>query len=385
MSSIIYLDHAATTACDKKVWQEMQPFFGEKFGNPSSLHQCGRVARAAIDTARDEVAAHFGVTASEVIFTASGTETDMLALKGVLEAEFEKSGKNHLITTAIEHKAILNLAHDLEKRGFQTTILGVDSEGRIDISELEKAISKKTAIVSVGAVNSELGTRQDLEKIGETCRGRGVWFHTDAVQLCGKEKIDLEKLPVDLLSVSAHKFYGPKGVGALIIKKEVPLRPQILGGGQEKRRRAATENTPGIIGLATALKLAEKNFKKMEEVGELRNHLVERILKEIPESVCNTPLDKSVPTHANFTFARVEGESLLLRLDLEGVCASTGSACSAGSLEPSHVLLAIGLGAERANSSLRLTLGQKTTKKEIDKTVDILKKVVADLREMSPL
>lgn len=383
--SFIYLDHAATTKCDERVFEKMTPFFEEKFGNPSSLHQKGREARKAVDEARGIVAGHFGVSESEVIFTGSGTEADFLAVKGIWEKEKEQ-GKNKIVTSVIEHRAILNLVDALEKQGAEIVKIGVDERGRIDLDELEKVVDEKTAVVSIAVANSEIGTRQDLKKIGEICREKKVWFHSDAVQLVGKEEIKLDDFGLSALSLSAHKFYGPKGVGALIVKKEVPLTPQILGGGQEKRRRAATENVPGIVGLAEALKLAESEvFGKMEEVGELRDHLVERVLEEIPESVRNGDPENCLSTHAHFSFPKVEGESLLLRLDLEGICGSTGSACSAGSLEPSHVLVECGLGAEMANSSLRLSLGKETTLEEVDECVEILKKVVRDLREMSAL
>ncbi|MCX6807586.1 MAG: cysteine desulfurase family protein [Patescibacteria group bacterium] len=385
MAKFIYLDNAATTPCDPRVVKAMLPFFTEKFGNASSLHQAGRETRSAIDSSRDIVAKFFNVEPEEVIFTGSGTEADMLGVKGILEGVHDRTGKTHVITSAIEHKAVLNLVYDLEKRGFQITVLPVDKYGRISPDDVKKAITGYTALVSIMAANSEIGTTQPIKDIGKICREKGVFFHTDAVQLVGKVKIDLQEDLIDALSLSAHKFHGPKGVGALIVRKNVPLRPQILGGGQEKRRRAATENTPGIVGLAAALQLCEEYLEKPKDKMVLGDYLVERVLKEISGSILNGHPDKRLRTHVNFSFPGVEGESLLLRLDLEGVCASTGSACSAGSLEPSHVLLACGILPELANCSLRLTLSRDTTKKEIDQAIIILKKVVAELREMSVL
>jgi cysteine desulfurase len=395
MSDFIYLDHAATTPIDPRVLEAMLPYLTENWGNPGGIYRHGQRARAAVDTARQVVAEILNCEAREIIFMSGGTESDNLALRGSLRSD--KTG--HLITTAIEHHAVLHTADDLERDGYAATYLPVDKLGQLTASEVEKAIREDlptgqagTKLVSIMYANNEIGTILPIREIGkmlEKRREKGLpapLLHTDAVQAGGTLELNVKHLKVDLLSLSGHKFYGPKGVGCLFVKAGTKLRPQQTGGGQEHRRRASTENVAGIVGFAEALKLAHATREtENARQTELRDYLIGRVLSEIPKTRLNgDPLNR-LPNNANFSFWAIEGESILLRLDFEKICGSSGSACTSGTLDPSHVLLALGLGHEWAHGSLRLTLGKNTTKAELDETVEKLKKIVIDLRAISPI
>jgi cysteine desulfurase len=380
----IYLDYAATTPTHPEVVQAMLPYFSDFFGNPSSIYSYGQESREAVENARTSVARLIGAKDEEIVFTGGGTEADNYALKGTAYAQ-EKRG-NHIITTAIEHHAVLETCAFLEKRGFTVTYLPVDKYGLIDPESVKKALTPKTILVSVMHANNEVGTIQPLEEIGKITREAGVYFHTDAVQTAGHIPLEVNKLGVDLLSMSAHKLYGPKGVGALYIRKGVMLTPFIHGGGQEKGRRSGTENVPGIVGFGKAAELALPEIDaEAVRLKALRDKLIEGILKLIPETHLNGHPVKRLPNNANISVDYIEGESMLLNLDLQGICASTGSACSSSSLEPSHVLLALGLRHEQAHGSLRFTLGKWTTEADIDRVFEVLPKIIGNLRAMSPL
>ncbi len=381
----IYLDHAATTYVRQEVLGEMIPYMGEAYGNASSLHSFGARSRKAIEGARGRIAAVFGASPQEIYFTSGGTESDNWAVKGV--AYMNKAKGEHIITTAIEHPAIMNACKELEKDGFEVTYLGVDEYGIVNTDDLKSALRGDTILVSVMYANNEIGTIQPVEEIGRIVKENSkAVFHTDAVQAAGALSIALGTLPVDLMSISAHKFYGPKGIGALFIRKGTRIRPLHAGGEQERGKRAGTENVAGIMGMAKALELAAA---EMESEGArqaaLRDYLIESVLAGIERSRLNGHRTNRLPNNANFIFEGIEGESLIMRLSALGIAASTGSACSSASLEPSHVLLAIGLPHETAHGSCRITVGRKTTKEDIDYTVEALKKTVAQLREMSPL
>ncbi|MCR5702540.1 MAG: cysteine desulfurase NifS [Lachnospiraceae bacterium] len=384
MSKLIYLDNAATTKVKDEVLKEMLPYFTEEYGNPSAIYTFAQKTRKAVDSARSQVAELIGAKADEMYFTAGGSESDNWALKATADA-YGNKGK-HIITSKIEHHAILHTCEYLEKKGFEVTYLDVDSDGKISLEELEKAIREDTILISIMAANNEIGTIQPLAEIGRIAHEHGVLFHTDAVQAYGHIPLNVDEMNIDMLSASGHKFGGPKGIGLMYIRKGVKIRSFIHGGAQERNRRAGTHNTTGIIGIGTAAKLAgqdlEKNKAKQEE---LRNHLIERVLAEIPYSRLNGHKEDRLPGNANFCFRFIEGESLLILLDQLGVCASSGSACTSGSLDPSHVLLAIGLPHEIAHGSLRLTLSEETTLEDIDFVVDELVKIVERLRKMSPL
>jgi len=380
----IYLDYAATTPQDPEVTKAMEPFFFEKFGNPSSIHTEGQIARKAIEEARETVASFLGAKPEEIVFTSGGTESNNFALEGIAFAN-EKKG-NHIIISAIEHHAITEPAKFLEKRGFKITAVGVDKYGLVDPSDIKKAITDKTILISIMHANNEIGTIQPISEIAKIAKEKGIYFHTDAVQTVGHIPVNVDDLNVDLLSLSAHKFYGPKGVGALYIRKGTRIERFLHGGDQENSRRASTHNTAGIVGMAKAIELckekmqAEANFQM-----NLRDKLIDNILKNIPEVYLNGHPKIRLPNNANFSIRYIEGESLLLNLDLLGIAASTGSACTSSSLEPSHVLLAIGLSHEVAHGSLRFTLGRWTKEEDIDYLLEHLPKVVKKLREMSPL
>lgn len=380
----IYMDYAATTYTKPEVLEEMIPYFNSSFGNPSSMYSLARDTKKAIDVARDRVAKVINCSEDEVFFTGGGSEADNWALKGVAFAN--KYRGNHIITTKIEHHAILNACKFLEKNGFEVTYLPVDEYGMISIDDLKKAITDKTILVSVMFANNEIGTIQPIEEIGKICRENNIFFHTDAVQAVGHVPVDVKKMNIDLLSMAAHKFYGPKGVGALYIRKGVRIDNLIHGGGQERGRRAGTENIPGIVGLGKAIALANENMEKEHNrLIKLRDKLIDGILK-IPYSRLNGPTgDKRLPGNVNVCFRFIEGESILLLLDSYGICASSGSACTSGSLDPSHVLLAIGLPHEIAHGSLRLTIGERTTEEDVDRVLEVLPKIVKRLRDMSPL
>lgn len=384
MSKVIYLDNAATTQVYPEVLEAMNPYFTEYYGNPSSIYSFAGEANKAVAKARETLADLIHAKAEEIYFTGGGSESDNWALKATAEAYGDK-GK-HIITTKIEHHAILHTCEYLEKKGYEVTYLGVDEYGSVRLDELERAIRPDTILISVMTANNEIGTIQPIKEIGQIAKKHGVLFHTDAVQAFGHIEIDVEKMNIDMLSASGHKINGPKGIGLMYIRKGVKIRSFIHGGAQERSRRAGTHNVPGIVGFAKAAELAEASLgNRIAYETELRDYLIDRVLKEIPYSRLNGERQKRLPNNTNFCFQYIEGESLLILLDKKGICASSGSACTSGSLDPSHVLLAIGLPHEIAHGSLRLTLSEKTTKEEIDFTIDELKKIVDRLRSMSPL
>ena len=381
---MIYLDNAATTRLSESAFEAMRPYMLDQFANPAGTYSFAGGAANAVEEARKLLASVIGAKASEIFFTSGGTESDNWALKGVMQANAAK-GK-HLITSAIEHHAILHSAEALKKQGYDVTILPVDGDGVVDLEALEKAIRPDTVLISVMAANNEIGTLEPLEKIGEIAHAHGVLFHTDAVQAFCHVPLDVERMHIDLLSASGHKFHGPKGVGLLYIRKGVKIAPFMDGGAQEKKRRAGTTNVPGIVGMAAA---AAEATAHMDEIAKkeiaVRDHLIARIEKEIPHAKLNGHRTVRLPGNVNFCFRFIEGESMLMLLDDSGVCASSGSACTSGSLDPSHVLLAIGLPHEIAHGSLRLTLSEETTIADADFVVDTLKGIIERLRSMSPL
>lgn len=384
MNKLIYLDNAATTKTAQEAVDAMLPYFTEYYGNASSIYSLGAESKKAMTEAREEIAGSIGASAQEIYFTAGGSESDNWALVATAEA-YESKGK-HIITSKIEHHAILHTCEYLEKRGFSITYIDVDENGVLKLDELKKAIRPDTILISVMFANNEIGTIQPIKEIGEIAREHGILFHTDAVQAYGHVQTRVDELPIDMMSASGHKINGPKGIGFLYIRKGVKIRSFVHGGAQERSRRAGTENIPGIVGLAAAVK---KNFANMEErtrkETELRDYLIERIEKEIPYCRLNGHRTDRLPNNVNFSFQFIEGESLLIMLDMKGICASSGSACTSGSLDPSHVLLAIGLPHEIAHGSLRMTLSEENTKEEIDFVADELKEIVERLRSMSPL
>ncbi len=381
---LIYLDNAATTRTAPEVVEAMLPYFSELYGNPSSIYGFSQKSKEAITAAREKIAGALGAKPEEIYFTAGGSEADNWALKATAEAYRSKG--NHIITTKIEHHAILHTAQWLEKNGFEVTYLDVDESGTVKLSELEKAIRPETILISVMFANNEIGTIQPIREIGQIAKEHGILFHTDAVQAFGQLPIDVDDLKIDMLSSSAHKLNGPKGIGFLYIRKGVKIRSFIHGGAQERKRRAGTENVPGIVGFGAAV---ERAVRMMEERAaketELRDYLIGRVLKEVPYTRLNGHRTNRLPNNANFSFQFVEGESLLIMLDMDGICGSSGSACTSGSLDPSHVLLAIGLPHEIAHGSLRLTLSEETSREDIDQVVESIKRIVERLRSMSPL
>jgi len=380
----IYLDYAATTPAVPEVLQAMIPYFNEAFGNPSAIYSYGQEAKSAIEEARAKVAGLIGARNEEIVFTSGGTESDNFALKGVAFANKKKG--NHIITTAIEHHAVSESCNFLEKLGFKITYLPVDKYGLVDPDDVKKAKNVKTILISVMHANNEVGTIQPITEISKIAREAGVYFHTDAVQTVGHIPADVNQLGVDLLSMSAHKLYGPKGVGALYIRKGTKLLSFMHGGGQERGRRASTENVPGIVGFGKAAELAtQERNEEAERLTQLRNRLITDILKKIDNTRLNGHPTMRLPNNVNISVSFVEGESMCLNMDMAGICASTGSACSSGSLKPSHVLLAMGVDHVQAHGSLRFTLGKWTTDEEIDKLLEILPGIVAKLRAMSPL
>ncbi|MCX8158381.1 MAG: cysteine desulfurase NifS [Candidatus Diapherotrites archaeon] len=380
---MIYLDHAATTPVDKEVLKEMLPFFSKKYGNASSLHKLGQEARLALENARERIANLINASTEEIIFTSGGTESDNLALRGIAYANKEKG--RHIIVSSIEHHAILNTAEDLEKEGFKVTYLPVDSFGLVDVEEIKKQITKETILVSVMHANNEIGTIEPIGEIAEVCKEKNVYFHSDAVQTFGKLKIDVNKTPVDLLSLSAHKIYGPKGIGALYIRKGTKIKSIITGGPHEKNLRAGTENVALAVGFAKASEITHKNMEKHNErMKRLRDYAIKK-LSEIENSLLNGHPTKRLSNNINIIFRGVEGESLVTLLSKDRIMASTGSACSSKSLEPSHVLLAIGRKHEEAHGSLRLTLGKDNTKEEIDYAIERIEKNVEKLRKISAI
>ena len=384
MKQIIYLDNAATTKTAPEVVKAMLPYFSEHYGNPSSIYSLGTESKKAVSGVRESIAKSLGAATNEIYFTAGGSEADNWAIKATAEAYAQK-GK-HIITSAIEHHAVLHTCEYLEKRGYEVTYVGVDENGILKLDELERAIRPDTVLISVMFANNEIGTIQPIKEIGRIAKEHGILFHTDAVQAYGQLPINVDEYQIDMLSASAHKLNGPKGIGFLYIRKGLKTRSFIHGGAQERSRRAGTENVPGIVGLGAA---SERAFARMEEKTkkeiELRDYLIRRIEEEVPYCRLNGDRTRRLPNNVNFSFRFVEGESLLIMLDMRGICASSGSACTSGSLDPSHVLLAIGLPHEIAHGSLRLTLSEENTKEELDTTVEAIKEIVARLREMSPL
>jgi len=382
MTKRIYLDHAATTAVAPEALEAMKPYFSEKFGNASSLHEFGQEAKTALENARNSVAKSIGARPAEIIFTSGGTESDNLAIKGVAFAN--KSRGNHIITSKIEHPAILEPCRWLEKNGFKVTYLGVDAEGFVNPADVEKAITKETILVSIMHANNEIGTIQNIEEIGRICRKRRIYFHTDAVQSFGKLSIDVRKMNIDLLSASSHKIYGPKGVGLLYVGQDVKIEQVQHGGGHEHGLRSGTENVAGIMGFTKAIELANKNMKsENERETKLRKKIINEILQIKGAHLTGNP-EKRLPGNASFYFEGIEGESLLIRLSEKGIAVSTGSACSSHSLEPSHVLSAIGLKPEQAHGSLRITLGKDTTEQDMDYAAEQIKNIINSLRKISP-
>lgn len=384
MPEAIYLDHAATTPADPEVVKAMQPFFTEKFGNPSTIYKIGREARSALDEARHAIASFIGADDSEIVFTSCGTESNNMALIGTAYANESKG--NHIVASAIEHHAIIEPLKFLAKRGFEITYIPVDKYGLVDPGNIEKALTDKTILITVMHANNEIGTIQPIADIGTIAKAKGIFFHTDAVQTITSIPVNVDDLGVNLLSMSGHKFYGPKGIGALYIRKGTRMVPYIYGGQQERRRRAGTENVPGIIGLAKAIEIAAGNMDDSAvQIAFLRDKLIDGLLNTVDDSSLNGHPTKRLPNNVNIGFRYIEGESVLLNLDAAGIYASTGSACSSATLEPSHVLLELGLSHEQAHGSIRFTLGRSTTATQIETVIEKLPPIVERLRMMSPL
>ena len=384
MEKVIYLDNAATTKTAPEVVEAMLPYFTEYYGNASSIYSIGTQAKKALNQARETIAESLGAASNEIYFTAGGSEADNWAIKAAAEA-YASKGK-HIITSAIEHHAVLHTCQYLEQKGFEVSYIGVDENGIVKLEELKAAIRPDTILITVMFANNEIGTIQPIKEIGELAKEKGILFHTDAVQAYGQIPVNVDECHIDMLSASGHKLNGPKGIGFLYIRKGIKSRSFVHGGQQERGRRAGTENIPGIVGLEAASKRA---FSIMEEKTKkeiaLRDHLIERIEKEIPYCRLNGDRERRLPNNVNFSFRFIEGESLLIMLDMKGICASSGSACTSGSLDPSHVLLAIGLPHEIAHGSLRLTVSEENTMEEMDQTVESIKEIVERLRSMSPL
>ncbi len=380
---MIYLDHAATTPMRPEILEVMRTYFLERFGNPSSLHTYGLDARKAIEDAREQIAHSIGATPPEIVFTSGGTESDNMALRGVLRAGSGES--DHIITSAIEHPAVLETCKFLERLGHEVTYVSVDVDGRINPSEVEEAIRDNTRLISIMHANNEIGSIQPIAEVGAIAASHGVYMHTDAVQSVGKIPVDVAALNVDMLSISSHKIYGPKGVGCLYVRKGTKLKPLIFGGGHERGLRSGTENVSGIIGFSEAMRLSIEDFADNVRIQRLRDELIDAVLREIPYTRLNGGKERRLPNNANFSFSYIEGESLVLRLNAKGIAGSTGSACSSKKLEPSHVLLAIGMDPVDAHGSLRLTLGRDTTEADVQYVNDVLPEIVDQLRQMSPL
>ena len=380
----VYLDNSATTAVDSRVLKEMLPYFDRIYGNPSSLHAFGREALKAVDEARKTIADCLNAKPSEIYITSGGTESDNWALKGAVRAS--KNKVKHIITSKIEHPAILETCRELEKDGVRVTYVGVDKDGRVSVEEIKNAVTDDTVLISIMFANNEMGAIQPIAEIGAFAREEGILFHTDAVQAIDSQEIDVDKLNLDMLSLAAHKFHGPKGIGLLYVRSGVKIDRLIAGGHQERAKRGGTTDTPLIVGMAKAMEIskaerAENNLR----IARLRDRLIDRALAEIPYCYLNGGREHRLPNNANLSFGFIEGESILFILDLEGIAVSSGSACSSGSLEPSHVILALGTPVELAHSSIRFSLGRETTEEEIDYTVEVLKKTVERLRAISPL
>lgn len=384
MSRFVYADNAATTPVLDEVLKEMIPYYKDYYGNPSSLYSVGREAKKAVELSRETVADCLNASPNEIFFTSGGSEADNWAIKGVA-LEQKKKGKNHIISSKFEHHAVLHTLNSLEKQGFEVTYLDVHSDGLVRVEELENAIKDTTALVTIMYANNEIGTIQPIEEIGAVCRKHGVIFHTDAVQAIGNVKIDVKEQNIDLLSLTAHKIHGPKGVGALYIKKGIRISNLIDGGAQERGRRAGTENVAGIVGLSKAMKISCSTIdQRIEKLTKLRDKMIDGALK-IERSRLNGHREKRLPGNVNLCFEGIEGESLLLMLDMNGICGSSGSACTSGSLDPSHVLLAIGLPHDIAHGSLRLSFSDQNSMEDVDYILEVLPKIVERLRAMSPL
>ena len=384
MDKFLYLDNAATTKTAPEVLEAMLPYFTEKFGNPSSVYTFAAGNKEVVDVQRDRIAATLGAKSNEIYFTAGGSEADNWALKATAEAYRDKG--NHIITTKIEHHAILHTAQYLEKNGYEVTYLDVDEDGKVRLEDLKKAIRPETILISVMFANNEIGTIEPIKEIGQIAHEHGILFHTDAVQAFGQIPINVDECNIDMLSSSGHKINGPKGIGFLYIRKGVKIRSFVHGGAQERKRRAGTENVPGIVGYGVAAERAARTMaERTAKEIEVRDYLINRILTEIPNCRLNGDPVKRLPNNCNISFEFIEGESLLIMLDMKGICASSGSACTSGSLDPSHVLLAIGLPHEKAHGSLRLTLSEEITKEDVDFVVEQIKAIVDRLRSMSPL
>lgn len=384
MKTNIYFDNAATTKVREEVFNEMRPFLESQYGNPSSIYTIARESKIPMEKAREQVAKALGAEPAEIYFTGSGTEADNWAIKSI--AETKKSKGNHIITTNIEHHAVLHTCEYLEKNGYEVTYLPVNEKGLVTIEQVKEAIKDETILISIMFANNEIGTIMPIKEIGKAAREKGIVFHTDAVQAVGHVPIDVNELNIDLLTLSAHKLYGPKGVGALYARKGIILRPFIHGGAQERGRRAGTENVAGIVGLGKAIELmGEEMEEEIIRLTALRNRAIDGLTKAIPHCRLNGDRDNRLPGNLNLSFEFIEGESMLLLLDMKGIAASSGSACTSGSLDPSHVLLAIGLPHEKAHGSLRISLGRYNTKEEIDYLIETLPPIVERLREMSPL
>ncbi len=380
----VYFDNSATTKTDEEVVKAMLPYITENYGNASSIYKIGRDNRKAVEEAREKVAKVLGCEPTEIYFTAGGSESDNTAIKGIAHSYRQKG--NHIITSKIEHPAVLETCKQLEKEGFEISYISVDENGIINLEELKKAIKPTTILISVMFANNEIGNIEPIKEIGEIAKEHQIIFHTDAVQAIGNININVKELGIDSLSLSAHKFYGPKGVGALYVKKGVKFDKLIDGGHQEMNKRAGTENVAGIVGLGKAIELAYENLEEHnKKIKELRDYYVEQVKQKIPYIKINGDMEKRLPGNSNISFRFIEGEGLLLNLDLKGICASSGSACTSGSLDPSHVLLAIGLPHEIAHGSLRISIGKYNTKEEVDYLIESLVEIVNRLREMSPL
>lgn len=379
-----YFDNAATTRTDDEVLKEMLPYFSQSYGNPSSIYKIGRENRKAVEEAREKVAKAINVEPNEIYFTAGGSESDNTAIRGIAYA-YKQRG-NHIITSKIEHPAVLETCKQLEKEGFEVSYIGVDEKGIVNLEELKNSIKETTTLITIMFANNEIGTIEPIKEIGKIAKENNIIFHTDAVQAVGSVKIDVKEMNIDSLSLSGHKFYGPKGIGALYVKKSVRFQKFVNGGHQEKNKRAGTENVPGIVGLGKAIEVAYSNLEEHnKKIKELRDYYVEEVKKRIPYIKINGDMENRLPGNSNISFRFIEGEGLLLNLDLKGICASSGSACTSGSLDPSHVLLAIGLPHEIAHGSLRITIGKYNTKEEVDYLLNNLEEIVSRLRNMSPL
>lgn len=380
----IYLDNNATTKTDEEVVKAMMPYLLDNYGNPSSIYKIGRENKKVVEDSREKIAKILNCEPNEIYFTSGGSESDNTAIRGI--AYSYKNKGNHIITSKIEHPAVLETCKQLEKEGFEVSYIGTDKNGIVDLEELKKEIKQTTTLITIMFANNEIGTLQPIKEIGEIAKKNNIIFHTDAVQAVGSVLIDVKELNIDSLSLSAHKFYGPKGIGVLYVRKGIKFEKFVNGGHQERNKRAGTENVAGIVGLAKAIELAYRDLEEHNKKNkELRDYYVEQVKEKIPYIKINGDMEKRLPGNSNISFRFIEGEGLLLNLDLKGICASSGSACTSGSLDPSHVLLAIGLPHEIAHGSLRISIGKYNTKEEIDYLVENLVEIVGRLREMSPL